>query len=405
VTRSHGGVPPAGSPEDRGGPPAPDRVSRRAFLSGAGSLLAGLGLAACGSSGTPSPVPTSNPALTPAVPPPHTRGAPAVLRGVNSFTLAYAESDPAYPGEPQSSYDFLAARGHRIIRLPFGWGVLQPRLGGPLDPRFLAALRTEVDRIRKAGMFVILDLHSAGHWPRSDSPVKLGSGISQQAFVDVWLRLSQEFRSDRAVLAYDLANEPDVDADIWEAYSQACVNGLRKAGDRTLLWVEAVDFSAPEAFPDEHGSPWIDDPANKVMYSAHQYFDRSGQYAQGFDLAPYSDAAASAVERLSKFTDWLAEHGQRGSVGEIGWPSSRRTASWSQWNAIGQRWYEAADRAGLWVTYFSATSAYDEPQDAYDAPQNRFRPIPGISVAESQASVIEAHPSHVPGRRTSVRGR
>lgn len=362
-------------------------LSRRDLLVRAGALgLTMSGLAGCGRSEVKVPrfVPSQFG---------RSRAAQgATLRGVNSFTLYYASSDPRFQGEPQSSYDFLARRGHRIIRLPFSWGALQPQLQGPLNPAYLQALTSEIRRIERAGMHVVLDLHSFGHWPDSKSDRRFGNGLKASDLADVWLRLSSAFRHDPAVIAYDLTNEPDAEARAWEEASQRCVTALRDAGDSRLIWIEAVKFSKPESFPEEHGNPWIEDPAHATMYSAHQYFDLSGQYARGFSFDSYPEAA-NALRRLWRFTRWLEEHEVRGSIGEIGWPSRRRSDSWRRWNTLGSEWYQAADAAGLWVTYFSATSVLNEPQVAYDAPVNRFSPVPGISVAESQAPVIEAHPS------------
>jgi len=312
------------------------------------------------------------------------------LRGVNVFTFAYASSDPRFPGEPARGYRFLADRGHRLVRLPFFWGKVQRRLGDPLDPAGLKALADEVDRANAAGLRVVLSLHNSCRFPEVDSPARCGDGISRQQLTDLWQRLSRRFAKDRGVIAYDIMNEPyDIDPGDWESFSQAVVDGLRGRGDTKLLWIEASGYSSPEDFARRHPQAWIDDPADKIMYSAHQYFDESGTYLNGFDFDSYD--TDGVVGDLLLFTRWLSDNGARGSVGEVGWPSARRTDTWQEWNDLGETWYRVADEAGLWVTYFSATSAYDEKQSAYDAPANRLNPIPGISVARSQSKVIERH--------------
>lgn len=60
------------------------------------------------------------------------------------------------------------------------------------------------------------------------------------------------------------------------------------------------------------------DPANNLVYEAHQYFDRdhSGSYQQSYDD---SDAHPDiGVERLRPFAEWLEEHNVRGFLGEFG---------------------------------------------------------------------------------------
>lgn len=316
------------------------------------------------------------------------------LRGVNSYTFAYASSDPEYRGEPLSSYRFLAARAVKLVRLPFYWGMLQPSLGGPLDVAYLAALRREVDRIEAAGMRVVLDLHNSCRWPLYDSKASCGHGITRRQAADVWRRLSRAFKDERGVIAYDLMNEPhDMAAKAWESFSQAMVDSVRSTGDSKTLWVEGSSYSAVEAFAERHPRAWIRDPAHNVVYSAHQYFEQCGCYRRGFDYGSYTEDMKTVLPRLRSFTRWLATNHVRGSIGEVGWPSARRTATWRRWNAKGEQWYSAADSAKLSVAYFSATSAYSEKSAAYGATENAFSPFPGISKAESQASVLEAHPS------------
>lgn len=312
------------------------------------------------------------------------------LRGVNVFTFGYASSNPEYPGEPASGYRFLAGRGQRLVRIPFFWTQVQPSLGGPLDPAGLEALADEVGRADAAGLRVVLSLHNGCRFPKVDSRARCGDGISEQQLTDVWLRLSSRFAKDRGVIAYDIMNEPyEIEPGLWESFSQAVVNGLRGRGDTKLLWIEASGYSSPKDFARRHPRAWINDPADKVMYSAHQYFDGSGTYQNGFDFDSYD--TGEVIADLILFTRWLSENGARGSVGEVGWPSSTRTDSWQLWNDLGEDWYRVADEARLWVTYFSATSAYDEKQSVYDSPANGLSPIPGISVARSQSKVIEQH--------------
>lgn len=189
-------------------------------------------------------------------------------------------------------------------------------------------------------------------------------------------------------------NEPyEMPAATWEAFSQAMVDAVRTNGDTKTLWIEGSAWSAVEAFAQRHPRAWIRDPADSIVYSAHQYFEYSGRYERGFDYGSYSADMSTVLARLESFTKWLAANDVKGSIGEVGWPSARRTSTWKEWNAKGEEWYSAADKAGLSVAYFSATSAYNEKNAAYDATLNAFSPFPGISAAESQASVIEAHPS------------
>jgi hypothetical protein len=68
--------------------------------------------------------------------------------------------------------------------------------------------------------------------------------------------------------------------------------------------------------------------------------------------------AQDAVQRrvradLKVFTDWLATHGAKGYIGEVGWPN-QRPEDVDRWNAVADGWFRDATAAGLttavWAT-------------------------------------------------------
>jgi len=204
----------------------------------------------------------------------------------------------------QETMDYLASRGTDIIRLPFRWERIQQTLGSPLRSSELTWLRACVDRAAKAGLKVVLDLHNyAEYWVEgSKGPVALRLGSSRlprSYFKDVWLRLSKNFKENPAVIAYDLMNEPNVHGGIpsagypspqeaWEAATQSVVNAIRKNGDDRLLMIPG--YSHIDDWPEMHPNKWIDDPADKHMYTAHHYFDPyrgpgtgGGKYRYSYD--------------------------------------------------------------------------------------------------------------------------
>jgi endoglucanase len=367
-------------------------MTRRQLLASAGVGAAGL-LAA--TSGCDGPLPRPRPLAVKGSP-----GSP-YLRGVNSYTLNYAASDGRFVGEAPASYRFLAARGHRLVRLPFEWGYIQPQLGRPLSGRFVAAVESEVAAIAHAGMKVVLDVHSSGRHPLAHRALRhFGAGISQAQFQDLWVRLSDRFGGDPRIYAYDLMNEPDGFSDqVWQSFSQSAVDVLRAHGDNALLWIEGTAYSMPNDWREHQPMPWIEDPVDNHAYSAHAYPGLTSYHPQRH---PQANDERDFLVGLRDFLDWLNEFGRRGSVGEVGWPSRRFVGATgaAQWNRLGDAWYAMADAGGLDVTYFGASSAYDNWLWAYDAPHNRF-PVPGLQRAESQSAVIEAHLAA--GQRSMVR--
>jgi hypothetical protein len=202
----------------------------------------------------------------------------------------------------QETFDYLASRGTKVVRLPFRWERIQPSLGGSLDPTELARLQDCVRRADSAGLQVILDVHNYGGYRLYDPAVgngverKIGSGYVKQAdLADLWSRLSAEFKGNSAVLAYDLMNEPSnmspsasgkAPAQVWEDASQVAVDAIRANGDGKLIMVPGYQYSGVWAWTTNHPDKWITDSANNHMYEAHQYFDgnRSGYYRDPYSV-------------------------------------------------------------------------------------------------------------------------
>lgn len=207
-------------------------------------------------------------------------------------------------------YRLLANAGFTVCRLSFRWETLQPTLGGSLNGPELARIKGAVADAAAAGLKVILDLHnyggyqdvaytSAGATPQK----KIGSAQCTQAhFVDVWTRLSAEFKGDSRVYAYELMNEPQAvpvstygtAAAAWEAHTQAVVTALRAAGDTTLLLVPGYEFSAVSQWVKNHPVGWITDTASNFRYCAHHYWS-SGVSSDADYALTWADEVAAQV--------------------------------------------------------------------------------------------------------------
>jgi aryl-phospho-beta-D-glucosidase BglC (GH1 family) len=212
-----------------------------------------------------------------------------------------------YHYDTQATFDYLASRGVTLVRIPFRWERIQPRLNGRLDPQELRRLKEAVDRARRSragmaiGMKVILDAHNFGaYYEEAD-----GSGKGKrrdfrernfgQYLVDLWSKLSAEFRSTPDVY-YGLMCEP-VDrqtesesrrsamTEAWEAASQQVVDKIRGSGDTKLIIVSGYLWSGVVNWGGQHPKGWITDRHNNVLYEAHHYWDSdsSGHYCLSYD--------------------------------------------------------------------------------------------------------------------------
>jgi hypothetical protein len=214
-----------------------------------------------------------------------------------------------YQYDSQASFQYLASKGVRLVRIPFRWERVQPALYKPFDPAEFGELRAAVHRARKAGLLPIIDMHNFGGYymvrgnplraPRQD----LGSTtLPIKAFVDFWRRMAKAFRNDRSVFGYDLMNEPTSTRNpvpppsetarpllgnpkTWERASQAALNAIRAIGDRRVILVGGFGWSGVGYWPKAHARPWIRDRADNFLYEAHQFFDCrvGGQYNSTYD--------------------------------------------------------------------------------------------------------------------------
>ncbi|HKY13392.1 MAG TPA: cellulase family glycosylhydrolase [Microthrixaceae bacterium] len=199
--------------------------------------------------------------------------------------------DRDYHYESQDSLDYLASRGIEVIRLPFRWERVQPMPGGPLDGAEVQRLNDAIVRAGDAGLDVIPTAMNYGAYWLHDSTTGTGrrtalgsTTLGAAHLADLWSRLVTSLGARPNIRAWGLMNEPAEivgGAAAWERISQQVVRSVRDAGERRTIAVPGYNWSTASRFASTHQSgPWIDDPADDIVYEAHQYFDanRSGEY-------------------------------------------------------------------------------------------------------------------------------
>ncbi len=338
-------------------------------------------------------------------------------RGVN---MACAESTggsgttvPGIPGQnyayvTENAYKYFASKGLDLFRVPFLWERIQPTLRGPLESYNLNGLKNSAHWADKYGGQIILDVHNYNAY--FNNPIG-GNNVSVEDFIDLWIRLSNEFKNDGRVYAYDLMNEPVNIANVsWEEISQRVVTAIRANGDNKLIYIEGNSWSSSESWPyvnnvdPEIGisrGPWINDPANNIIYSAHCYFDLdgSGSYQRSYDeeLALNPNLPNIGVERAIPFIDWCKRYGVRGSFGEFNAPHREDSSDWAdpqydnRWKIVMENFLDKLDdecfeatawAAGMWWGPQSKLNLY--PVDQY---------APEFQVDAVMTDVLENHPS------------
>jgi endoglucanase len=250
--------------------------------------------------------------------------APLEWRGISLSSAEFGEKnlpgvvgkDYVYPAVASTAY--FQAKGMNLMRLPFRWERLQPRLGQDFDAAELARLRAFVDGTTARGLHVLLDPHNYAAW--HDKRVGTAD-VPVTAFADFWRRLALQFKDNPRVL-FGLMNEPhSMPTETWAEAAQAALDTIRAAGARNLVtvpgngwtgawsWFESTWYGTPNAQVMDR----VRDPADRMLFEVHQYFDADGSGGSATCVS-----AGIGAERLQRFTAWLRQHGRRALLGEIG---------------------------------------------------------------------------------------
>ncbi len=250
--------------------------------------------------------------------------APLEWRGISLAAAEFGEQQLpgrygdhyVYPTVASTAY--FQSRGMNLMRLPFRWERLQPRLNAEFDAAELARLREFVDGTTARGLQVLLDPHNYARWHGH----LIGSAeLPPAAFADFWRRLALQFK-DNPRVQFGLMNEPHgLPTETWAAAAQAAIDAIRATGARNLVtlpgngWTGAWSWHIGTWYgtPNAQVMHTVRDPADRLLIEVHQYFDEDGSGSKPACVSP-----TIGVERLARFTAWLRLHGRRALLGEIG---------------------------------------------------------------------------------------
>lgn len=248
------------------------------------------------------------------------------LTGVN---LAGAEfNSKSLPGKVDKDYvyptreefEFIAAQGANVVRLPIRWERIQPKLGAPLSETELGYIATALSRAKTAGLCLVLDLHNYGRY--YNDPINTPE--LQNAFIEVW-RLLVKALDEKYFLALGLMNEPSqISIADWAALAKRTIPALREAGATQLILVGGGGwnglhswFSQKDGISNAEAFATLKDPLQKTIIEVHQYADKNYS-GTAMDCYP-PEHFNPLFERIQT---WASEHGHKLFLGEFGFAAT-----------------------------------------------------------------------------------
>ncbi|MFL9812012.1 glycoside hydrolase family 5 protein [Stutzerimonas sp. VN223-3] len=225
--------------------------------------------------------------------------------------------DYIYPGE--ADFKRYANLNLKLVRLPFRWERIQPKLFSELNAAELGRLLATLDHAKKHNMQVILDMHN---YYRYYGKLIASKEVPISAFADSWRRIAQKVANHPAVYGYGLMNEPHSTNGKWPAAALAASQAIRDIDQKRWIFVAGDRWSSAFHWPSYNTrlatDPWMRDPKNNLVYEAHLYLDKdySGTYASR--RAVYDPMIG--VTRAKPFVEWLSRNKLRGFIGEHGAP-------------------------------------------------------------------------------------
>lgn len=266
-------------------------------------------------------------------------------------------TDYTYPTEAE--FDYYRARNLTLIRLPFKWERIQHTLNAALDATEMARIDAVIGYARARDMKVILDMHNYNKYKLNGTTYAVGSAqVPHSAFKDVWTRIADRYKNEPAIFGYDLMNEPQGTLSNWQDAAQEAIDGIRSKDTRHWVIVEGVGWAGTQSWRSINETLRVNDPAGKLFYSAHSYWDNDHNGAYG-SYASEGGHPELGVNYARPFVEWLNENGFNGFIGEYGIPHNSDSA---EWNVVLENFLAYCRSNGVSGTYWAGGPWWGDEQ-------------------------------------------
>ncbi|KAG8952224.1 hypothetical protein FRC04_004931 [Tulasnella sp. 424] len=234
-----------------------------------------------------------------------------------SQTIAPLSQYSSVDGAGQMQH--FSSNGMNIFRLPIGWQILTPTLGGTLDATNWAKYDALVKACLNTGAHCIIDIHNYARW-NGNIINQSGGAVTNAQFVSVWTQIATKYASQSKVV-FGIMNEPhDVpDTNAWAATVQAVVTAIRNAGATSqLILLPGNNWTSAQTFVSNGSAAALSQVKNPdgsitgLIFDVHKYLDsdNSGTHAECT-----TDNIQSSFLPLAQ---WLRCNGRQAFLSETG---------------------------------------------------------------------------------------
>lgn len=246
----------------------------------------------------------------------------ALMTGVNLAGLEFASGrlpgriDHDYVAPTTEALTYFHRRGARVVRIPFLWERLQPRLDRPFDDAHWRVLARLIAQTGERRMRLVLDPHQYGRRRIDGAEHIIGESplVTVAHFTAFWADLARRCAGASHVI-FGLQNEPhDQDLAILTGAHNSAIAAIRAAEARNLILVPGTSWTGAHSWVrsgNGEAALNVRDPLNHFAFDVHQYLDRN---SSGTNAA----CAEGSGARLEAFTAWARTHRKRGFLGEFG---------------------------------------------------------------------------------------
>lgn len=181
---------------------------------------------------------------------------------------------------------------------------------------------------RQAGLWAILDLHSAPAGQTGTNiddswgyPWLFESPRDQELTINIWKRIASHYRDEPAVLGYDLLNEPIPPFPMLLKYNSALeplyrqiATGIRSVDDHHVIILEGAQWGNNFAVL---GPPFTDN----VMYEFHKYWTEPTQTViqEYLDFRDHYNVPVWLGESGENTDQWIHDFVEILEKNEVGW--------------------------------------------------------------------------------------